>query len=176
MKLSEIKLTLFAIGTQIRVGLHRFDRIVVDAEKALGLVQDGKWEDSPAKAHYVSLSDDEKEHTDEPEGLGLLTCLPGFDHQAVIDAAAAAAKGAPPAKNTQQDIDPPAEPPKPAAPKTKGGAKGGAKSGAKPPKSAPPVKQEEAPKDAPQDEGDKGGEDTTGNGAEGDQNGDGKKE
>lgn len=168
MKLSEIQLTLFAIGTQIRVGLHHFDRIVTDAETALGLVQDGKWEDSPAKAHYVSLSEEEQEKHPTPGGLGLLTCLEGFDHQAFINAVAAAAKGAPPAKDTQRDIDPPAEPPKPAAPK-KAGAKGGAKSGAKPPKSAPPVKQEEAPKD-------EGGEGNTGTGAEGDNDADSQKE
>lgn len=151
MNLGEILVTLYKVGTQIRVGLDLFDRIVVPAKEALDLVTKDVWEDHPTKAAFVALPDEEKAQATEPHGCGLLTNCTEFSH-GQIAALVTPAKEAPPA--------PPAPPAAPAAQKVKAPAKAKKPATTKAaPKPKPGEKQEEETKqeDAPKIED---GEDT----------------
>lgn len=140
MSIGEILVNLFKVGTQIRVGLETFDRIVVTAKEAVDLVTKGEWEDHPAKAAYVALSDEDKEKTEAPHGCGLLTTCAHFDHDALIQEIGGDTKAAPPAA-----------PAKPAAPKK---AKAPAKA-----KKPPVTKPEDTAQDETQDAGEGEGDD-----------------
>lgn len=165
MNLSEIKLHLYKVGTQILMGLHRFDHIIVTAEQALDLVQNDVWEDSPHKALHAAKSDEEKANSPAPYGMGLLTCLPEFDHAAHL-----AANTKKPAPQTNGGEGGTGTKP-PAAPKAEKKAKGGAK----PPKSAPPKTGAAEQKPEVAEDTNTGGE-GEGDGAEGDNDGNSKEE
>ncbi|QVV96904.1 hypothetical protein [Kosakonia phage Kc259] len=83
MTMSKIEVTLYKAGTQIEAGGNWFDRIVKPAPEALELVKKGEWHDHPTKAHYASLSAEDKAKHDEPAGMGRLTTSTQFTHDQI---------------------------------------------------------------------------------------------
>lgn len=86
LNLKDILVTLYKIGSTIRVGMDTYDIITRNAEEAKHLVRNDVWEDHPDKASYVAKSDEEKQNCEKPAGLGLLTCIPGAESQEDLEA------------------------------------------------------------------------------------------
>lgn len=106
MKLGEILVTLYKVGTQIRAGLDLFDRIVVPAKEALDLVKNDVWEDHPDKAKFVALPDEEKKKCDAPDGCGRLTNSQDFTHEDIEALVKTDEKPKPePKKAPKDDVD-----------------------------------------------------------------------